>query len=247
MARGLQMMCSPAMRSPIRTVSCLVLATSLYACTTADPGGGDDGDDDGTQPMLCPTEGRYLALTPGASWRFMVRDADTNEVTEKTQTVGALENVGGSKEGMMAFRVTTTKPNGSTTSWQQDTGDSIRRHKEIDAAGTTQTTEIYDPYRTRVDETSARLVAGATWTESYTEIVTTSTGATTTTPKTEQWTVEALEEQVTVPAGTFCAMRVHRTSTVAGGSGSDKMFWFTRGVGKIKEVGAGQTEELMSR
>jgi hypothetical protein len=239
----------PAMRSPIFTLASVLLSATLFACTTA-PAGGDDGDDDDGNiipPDDCPTTGRYMALTEGASWRYMVIDANDGTVTEKTQTVGPLENVGGTKEGMMAFRVTTTKPNGMTTSWQQDTGDAIRRHKEIDAAGTTQTTEIYDPYRTRVDESSGRLVAGATWTESYTEIVTTPTGATTTTPKTEQWTVDAMEESVTVPAGTFCAMRVHRTSTVAGGSGSDKMFWFARGVGKIKEVGQGQTEELMSR
>ena len=172
---------------------------------------------------------------------------DANGVADKTQTVGALEDVGGSKAGTMAYRITTTKVGGSVTSWQEDRGDSIRRHKELDMAGSTQTTEIYEPYRTRVDEIPAHVVAGAQWTEMYTEVVTDAGGLTTSTPKTETWSVDATEEQVTVPAGTFCALRVHRLSSTPSGPGSDKMFWFTRGVGKIKEVGLGQTEELVSR
>jgi hypothetical protein len=48
---------------------------------------------------------------------------------------------------------------------------------------------------------------------------------------------------VAVPAGTFCALRVRRvTSTTLGGS--DKTYWFARGVGKVKEEGGNQREEL---
>lgn len=202
------------------------------------------GAEPAPDPADCSATGRYLALVTGASWTYRV--TDPGGTAEKTQTVGALEDVGGSKAGVMAYRMTTTKAGGQVVSWQEDTGTALRRHRELDMAGGTQTTEVYEPYRTRIDESAAHLSPGATWTEGYNELVTDAQNVTTTTPKSEQWRVVAVDEPVTVPAGTFCALRVQRTSTTPGGAGSDKTFWFAREVGKVKEVGAGQTEELLS-
>jgi hypothetical protein len=194
----------------------------------------------------CPTEGRYLPLVEGMSWAYQVNDPVAGTTEQKTSTVGALEDVGGSKAGVMAFRVTTTKTGGSTVSWQEDTGTSIRRHKELDMSGLTRTEDYYNPYKLRLDESSAHLEPGASWTESYTETVTdTATGATTTTDKTENWSVVAVDEVVTVPAGTFCTLRVQRVSSTSTGGGSDKTYWFARGVGKVRESG-GSTEQLVS-
>lgn len=104
------------------------------------------------------------------------------------------------------------------------------------------TEEWYTPFKLRVDEDSARLTPGASFTTTHTEAVTdVATGATTMSDKVEQWTVEAVDEAITVPAGTFCALRVRRTVAA---TGSIKTYWFARGVGKIRESGAGQTEEL---
>ena len=200
--------------------------------------------DDAPPPPDCSTTGRYLELVPGATWQYRVTDA--NGVTEKTQTVGPLEDVGGSKAGVMAFRLTTTKSGGQVVSWQEDTGATVRRHKELDMAGGSQTTELYEPYRTRLDESPLHMIEGAAWSESYEEIVTDAAQMTTTTPKSEQWHVDVVEEDIVVPAGTFCALRVSRTSMTPSGVGSNKTFWFARGVGKVKEIGIGQTEELIS-
>lgn len=200
--------------------------------------------DDAPPPPDCPTTGRYLELVPGASWRYRVTDA--NGVIEKIQTVGSLEDVGGTKAGVMAYRMTTTKAGGQVVSWQEDTGATVRRHKELDMAGGSQTTELYQPFRTRLDESESHVIDGAVWSESYEEIVTDAAQMTTTTPKTEQWRVGVVEEEVLVPAGAFCALRISRTSMTPGGVGSDKTFWFARGIGKVKEIGLGQTEELVS-
>jgi hypothetical protein len=186
-----------------------------------------------------------MALATGYSWTFRVTDVD-NVTTEKTQTVGALEDVGGAKAGTTAYRLTTTKPGGMTISWQEDTGDGIHRHRELDQSGANHSEEVYTPFRTRIDETAAHLATDATWMESYTETITDDLGITTMTEKTETWTVEAVDEPVEVPAGTYCALRLHRTSTAGGTEGSDKRYWFARGVGKVKETGANQTEELVS-
>lgn len=191
----------------------------------------------------CPTEGRYFPLAQGATWTYEVRDPS---VETKTTTVGPLEDVGGSKAGTMAFRVTTTKTGGSTVSWQQDTGSAILRHREQDLSGVTHTEEWFDPYKLRIDEAPAHITPSASWAESYIETATEiGTGNTTTTSKTEEWTVVAVDEVVAVPAGTFCALRLRRLSASSGAGASDKTFWFARGVGKIKETGS-QTEQLTS-
>jgi hypothetical protein len=210
----------------------LVALVVVVAC------GGDDAP-----PVECAETGGYLPLVTGRSWSYRVTDL-SGVVEDKTQAVGALEDVGGTKAGVMAHRLTTTKPGGMVVSWQEDTGTGIRRHKELDQAGSSQTTEVYNPYRIRVDETPAHLVVGAAWTEAYDEVVTDAAGITTTTAKTEQWQVLDDDEQLTVPAGTFCALRVQRISTTAAGAGSDKTYWFARNIGKLKETGENQTEEL---
>jgi hypothetical protein len=189
----------------------------------------------------CPTTGRYMELRTGASWTYSIDGED-----EKRQTVGALEDVGGEKAGVQAFRVETEKAGGSVVSWQEDTGDAILRHRETDMAGSTATDEIYEPYRTRISELGAHLEPGATWSEEYVEYLTDlDTGETSTVDKVEHWEVVAVDTPVRVPAGDFCALQVRRTSTVGGSDGSDKTYWFARGVGKIKEVGEDRTEELV--
>lgn len=68
---------------------------------------------------------------------------------------------------------------------------------------------------------------------------------TTMTQVTDLWSVVAVDQSVTVPAGTFKALVVRRRANA--GTGSDKTFWFVRGIGKVKETGVGeQTEELTS-
>jgi hypothetical protein len=191
----------------------------------------------------CPIEGRYMPVSTGASWTYRV---DDGQITAKTQTVGPLEDVGGSKAGIRAYRMTTTKPGGETISWQEDTGHAIRRHRELDLAGSNHSDEIYSPYKTRIDESAGRITEGATWSESFDEVSTDTDDVTTATSKIETWVVEEVDEVVAVPAGTFCAMRLLKTSVVGGEEGSTKRYWFARGVGKIKEVGANQTEELTS-
>lgn len=205
--------------------------------------GGSGADSPADSSEGCPTSGRYLGLEAGRSWTYKVTDTVTHVVEMKTQTVGALETLA-IHGGASAFKLTTTKPGGSTDSWQEDTGTEIRRHAENDNSGGTTTTEQYDPFRIRVDEAPAHIMDGATFTTNYTEVVSANGGPATSTAKSESWSVVAAEEMVDVPAGTFCALHVHRTSMLGGTVGSTKDFWFVRGVGKVKEVGDGQTEEL---
>jgi hypothetical protein len=217
----------------------LIGAVTLAAALAVGCGNESQGNGDGCEPSAST---RYFPLQEGATWTYKITDPATGEVKEKSSTVGALEDVGGMKKGTMAFRVTTEHLNDSTVSWQADTGSAIVRHREqgLDSAGSVTSDEFYDPWKTRIDE--SRVTVGDSWTESYTEIA---VGEKAPVEKSETWTVEAVDTEVKVPAGTFNALLVRRVSMGETGGGSDKRYWFVKGIGKVKEMG-GQTEELVS-
>ena len=198
------------------------------------------------QPDLPPPPpARMLPLKLGATWTYQVTEA-TGAVGMKKTTVEAFEDVGGLKAGTKAFRMRTDKAGGDdkTVSWLEDRGDMVVRHREVSYKRGTDIIngdESWQPFRMRVDERMERVAAGATWTETYSETVTEGL-STNTTMVSDRWIVDAADEMLTVPAGTFRCLRVRKL----GENGKpDKTFWFARGVGKIKETG-GQTEELAS-
>jgi hypothetical protein len=178
----------------------------------------------------------YFPLSLGASWTYSVTGQGTK--TQRVMSTTTLDGIG------EVFMLETSKPDGDrTVSYQQIAGnDVVRYQEEIHRLGNYDGKEVYVPYKLRVS--NAFSLPGERRQESYHEqdydlndqlvvdLV-----------KNEAWTVEAVET-ITVPAGTFDgAMRVRRTSQ---NSASDKTYWFLDGVGKLKESGAGQTEELTS-
>lgn len=215
----------------------LVVTPALAACGSEEPGSGADARLGGVDAD--PT-GAYLPLAIGRGWTYRVVPAGGAPET-KVNVVEALEDVGGEKAGITAFRLRTTKPDGITVSWQEDTGEGIQRHREEErsVADSVLLEQLYLPSRTRLDESAAHLVVGAAWDVSYTE----RTVGVGDVARVDRWTVEATDDEVTVPAGTFTCLRVRRMGTEVGQA--DKRYWFARGVGKIKEEG-GQLEELMA-
>jgi hypothetical protein len=215
----------------MRTTLALLAFTTLLGC---------GGDEPPQNPDANPADG-FLPLVTGATWTFRITDPSTGATEDKVNTVGPLEDVGGLKAGTMAFKITTEKLDGSTVSWQAIVGDTVVRHKEqtFDLAGAMTREEWYDPYKLRIDGSAEHTVQGATYVQSYNELV---TGVAMPVAKSETWEVIGVDQPVTVPAGTFNALVVRRT---AGAGQADKTYWFVRGVGKVKEDG-GQLEELVS-
>jgi hypothetical protein len=212
---------------------------TLAACGNETGGSPDDTDGGGGT-------GRYLPLAVGATWTWRVTDSAGTSY-DKSSTVEALEDIGGQKAGTMGFRVRTKGGGGDTLSWQQDTGTSIVRHREQDfhVDGSMKTDSFYMPFKLRVDESAAHLAAGVDYELAFTEIAKKiADGSTQTLQKGETWSVVSVDEQVTVPAGSFHCLHLHRVAT-DDAAGASKDYWFARGVGKIKETG-GQTEELAS-
>jgi hypothetical protein len=153
------------------------------------------------------------------------------------------QTVGDRKTGVTGYRIRTEKADGHVVSWQEDRCTSIVRHREqsFDAGSVLLSDQFYVPGKLRVDETPAHVAVGATWTTEYTEVEVDPVNGTSTVSKQEAWTVEAVDEAVTVPAGTFTCLKVRKTTS----GQADKRFWFARGIGKIKEEGE-QIEQLTS-
>jgi hypothetical protein len=231
-----------------------LLAALLVGCGSGDLGGADAGPADAGVDSSTPAKD-YFPLVTGASWTYRVTDPlnPGAPAETKTQTVEAFEDVEEEKAGVMAYRLVTRKPGDETRSWQIKVDGVLVRHAEraFDVVGSTFTpknTSFFYPYKVRIDGNAEHTAMGATYDTTHNEkIFDSNSPGGKTISKTERWTVEATAEEVTVPAGTFTAIRLRRVVLVGAGGdeGADKTFWFAEGVGKVKETG-GQTEELMS-
>jgi len=219
-----------------------VALAAAAGCGHGEPAGTDAG---GTPTDAASASGRFLPLAVGAAWSWQVTDA-LGVMWTKDATVEAYEPAPGS--GAMSYRIRTTDASEVELSWQEDTGTAVRRLAEdlTDlVTGAPLHDYLYLPHKMRLDEDPVHLVASATWIDSYDETDTDySIGMTATTTKMYRWTVEAESEAVTVPAGTFDCLRVHRVGLA---TAYDKTFFFARGVGKVKEIGGTTpTEELVA-
>ena len=63
--------------------------------------------------------------------------------------------------------------------------------------------------------------------------------------RTTDWVVHRAGEEITVPAGTLCTVRLGRTVTTEGKVGREKLYWYAPGVGKVKERDGNKREELV--
>jgi hypothetical protein len=222
----------------------LALCLSLPVCAACGsdappPGSDGDGGPKATGPLLPWRVGNH--------WTYRVSD-DTGLSTKET-TIESEETVGGTgpNAGETAYRVVTRKQDGAdqTISWQIDVGDTVVRYREQAFSASTDELELeehWSPSKLHIDGTEEHTRLGAEWLLTYSETKITPDGEEITDPDARDlWSVEAVGEEITVPAGTFHDCIVFRK---VGGS-SPKTYWYQRGIGKIKETGS-QTEELVA-
>ena len=201
--------------------------------------GGQDPADSATtseQPLL-PWE-------VGNTWTYQV--TNNGEVITKVTTIEEMEPVGGTgpNKDVVAFRVRTKKgPLDETVSWQGVDGDRVVRYREQSFHANTGELELeehWEPHKLHVDGSSEHTAKGGDWLEEYKETKIPAGGIASSETKRDRWTVDGVDVEVTVPAGTFRALVLRK----AGGS-TLKTYWYVPGIGKVKETG-GQTEELVS-
>lgn len=188
------------------------------------------------------TSGPLLPLAKGNAWTYKV--TKEGKTSTKVLTVEAEETVGGEgpASDARAFRVASTKDGkADAVTWEALEGKKFVRYREqeLSKSGAVKSETHWDPPRLTVDGTSAHVAKRATWSEEYAETVI-EDGDDKTSDEKDSWSVDAVDETVTVPAGTFRALVLRRQ-----GGSKAKTFWYVKGVGKVKEDGD-ELEELVS-
>lgn len=228
----------------ITLLTALLFTSVLAAC--GDDGGSTAADANNNGSDGSSGTGRYLPWSAGAVWSYKLTDPDgilpaqTGQLTTLTGPV----DVGGPLAGTMALVAHTDQMVGSKDVYEAVQGDLDVRYRTdfFDDNHTLTDTEYDAPYRLKLDESPAHTAANAAWSVTFTETATPAGGQPTTRTRTDQWRVINPAEQLTVIAGTYTTLHVRRTSS----SGSIQDYWYARGVGKVKETGGGQDEELES-
>jgi hypothetical protein len=196
-----------------------------------------------TEQNVKTTKGPLLPLAQGNTWTYSVKKQ--GEESTKVLLVESEEEIGGEgpSSGVVAFKITTTKDDKpDAVAWQALAAKRVLRYREQELSGKTgevKSERYWEPGRLQVDGNSDHTASGASWVEEFAETKI-EDGKEETTDESDTWSVDAVDEVVTVPAGTFTALVLRR------GSGSKaKTLWFVKGVGKVKEDGD-ELEELVA-
>jgi hypothetical protein len=202
------------------------------ACGDAPPDFPDAGSMDAGPPSLLPTK-------VGNQWTYRVTKGNGSVVT-KVQTVTATLSV----NGQTGFLFTTDQ-DGVLNDESVQTVDGTRhlRVSELayDNAGVLKERFQYEPPALRVD--SGRTSAGTRFTDVHTKSTFDPNGTLLLAEaRTHEFIIEAENELIEVAAGSFKCVRIRRSRS---GNDAEKTYWYSPGVGKVKELG-GQTEELTS-
>lgn len=236
------------LRSTWRPVWGAALALAIAAGCGPTDGGSvvntTPTNDGGLGGEVQPTSGPYQPLVIGATWTYHVNDKGVKY--DKSAVFEVEEDLGGPKAGTTGIRMRETFPATTQLTWYRQEGDLVVREHEqaMDVSNVLKSEDWYDPYRLRVDASPDHLVAGATWEWTYSNTHTSRSKPTATVSLTESWKVDAVDEPVTVTAGTFAALRL---THIDPSDGSTKTYWFVKGVGKVREeTSAGHIEELAS-
>lgn len=221
------------------------LVRTMFACLALSACGSDPASEGGSNDAaVTETSGPLLPFKQGNTWTYKI--TGDGEVTQKVTTIGAAEAVGGTgpHATATAFKVVTKKgASDQTISWQAVEGDRVVRFREQafhESTGELEGEEYWDPAKLHIDGSAQHTAQDASWLESYQETKLPVGEAESTETARDRWMVDAIDQVITVPAGTFKAIVFIK----AGGS-TLKTYWYVPGVGKVKETG-GQTEELVS-
>ena len=221
----------------------LVLSLALLGCGQSDP----EPVDEESRELVPPDPGEYdsrYPLVDGATWVYA-------KTTAGGQVLGReeIEAFHVSHEGEDAIMIVDS-PNADgewTESVLMRQGSTILRVAKTrqNALGPYSLVD-YDPGFIRIDD--GWEAVGELGDLTYTRTETDPGGLN---PDVEErgheWTVNALDEVVSVPAGTFDCISVTRVRTTGATAGETVHFWFAPGVGKVREQRpeSGEIEELL--
>jgi hypothetical protein len=177
------------------------------------------------------TGSAYLPIAVGNRWVYdeVLASTGANLAIVTKEVIGTETH-----NGVKTFVRVTTETNSTESKrahWRVH-GKRIMRldQDRIGADGTLLTSREYDPGFLRFDDGLTEV--GATLQEQHLRSEYDATGLLVDQKHKEYtWTVEASDDEVTVPAGTFVCLRVRRVDADVG----NEQFWYAEGVGVVKE------------
>ena len=207
------------------------------ACGQADP--PEEGNVDGI------FGDSHYPLSDGARWVYLHTRTDSTQWSEEV-TLDAVE-YGGAVEWELSDTANPKGERSDSVLVLDDEGATRRVHKTVTVGGAVTELVDYDPGFLRFDAQWHERMVGFVEEREYVRTATDATGANPTVEdRTQRYTIEGKDQSVDVPAGHFTDCLMVRRERVAGPE-RDKMFWFCRGVGKVRELNytSGTLEALL--
>jgi hypothetical protein len=180
-------------------------------------------------------------LTTGSTWKYRITEPMRGIFDKAVEVLGPQAVP---ETALTAIQVRSVQPHLEELSWQLEleNGTVVRLREEDLKAGAVVRMTTWSPATVK----SLALVQQQGWSYSSTirELTRLDTGAVEEKERTYVWRVLAVNETVTVPAGTFHnALKVQRERPDK--EGSARTYWLVPGIGKVKEDGE-RLEELVS-
>lgn len=237
------------MRAWKMAVVSAALAAGVVGCGGApidDPGANNDNGDGGAVPCeqtnTCPAAAVNLwPLTAGSRWVYELTDEGKPTIQKTVEVVGEQDVPG--MPGRRATAVISRQPalEREERSWQVTSGALVHRVREDDyLAGKLDKFTTWDP--DTVKNVALAQEVGWKTTSTIMEREKQADGTVETKQRSYHWEVLAKDEAVSVPAGTFKALKVLRTR--ADDPTKTRTYWLVPGVGKVRETGE-RTEVLL--
>jgi len=194
----------------------------------------------GGPSMLTPLEAgardSHFPLVDGSSWTYHHTNL-VDDPWDETDTVLAA-----TYEGQDAFILSDQEDAEGEQTHSTHVVDGTRvyrAYKEIEVADVVAVTTKYDPPFLRYDEAWLRAGDTVTLDDDWQQTCVVASSASSCAPgavktgvTTHTFTVLSIADEITVPAGTFSAVKVQRDNV---SDPETKLFWFAAGVGKIRE------------
>jgi len=177
----------------------------------------------------------YLPLEVGAVWRYAIT-RDDGRRGEGVVSVDGVDH-GGSHGGVAEYRIREELLDGTIWTWEQREATRVALEQEEidDRAGDVVDERSFDPPITVIDERPDRLAVGAAWPEAFITTAPNAKGHPKSKRADAKWQVEAVTDQLSVPAGTFTCLRLRRSQK----HHAPLISWYAKGVGLVKQEGAG--------
>ncbi len=179
-------------------------------------------------------------LTTGSTWTYRITDPVRGTFEKRVEVLGE-QTV--PETSMRAIAVRSSQPHLDELSWQLDVNGVVVRLREEDRKGDTLArVTTWNP--ATVKSLSTERPLGWRYDSDIRELTRLGDGSTEDKDKTYIWRVEAVNETVVTPAGTFT--NVIRIKRERGDKENQvRTYWLAPGIGKVKEDGE-RLEELVS-